>query len=238
MLEPDRDLLGEERRVLVRLGHVVHEGLEDVRLAPLGRLAHGPHEPPRDVGVEAEVDVVAALADLCQGGDGVGDDGRVGVHEEVAQRGDKAVLVDEAAVVHVELCDADGGRLAHVRVAVLEGVVERVDEGAEDLGDGDVRHCADGEGAHEGVLVVGVGEEARHGVLDHLGLDAGIVDEEEVDHLFDVDDLDREAREDVGVERAEVLAHGHAGDDAFEDRLAAGEVLVLLVCLEFSAQPA
>jgi hypothetical protein len=38
-------------------------------------------------------------------------------------------------------------------------------------------------------------------MLDHLGLGAGVVDEVEIDHLLDLEDLNRQAGDNVGIQR-------------------------------------
>ncbi len=70
----------------------------------------------------------------------------------------------------------------------------------------DVGHGADGEGADERVAVVAVREEAWDGVGHLVGLGASVVDEVEVDHFFDLENLDVDALDDVGEERRHVVA--------------------------------
>ena len=108
------------------------------------------------------------------------------------------------------------------------------------------------------------GEEASHGLLDHARLNARVVDQVQVNHLLDLEDLDRQARDHVRVQRRHVLrcgvssplsprsclplaralqawthlAHRHARHNLLEDRLALREILVLLVRLQLGAQPA
>lgn len=102
------------------------------------------------------MDVVAPLADLGQSGDGVGDHGRVRVHEQISQPRDHVGPFDQASIVHVHFGDGDGGGFSDVGVLVLERVAERFDELAVDFGDGDCRHGTQGECANEGIMVVDI----------------------------------------------------------------------------------
>jgi hypothetical protein len=78
--------------------------------------------------------------------------------------------------------------------------------------------------------------EGLDSLIGHLGFCLGIVDQEEVDHLFDLEDGDGHAGDDVWVKGGHVVAHGHVGDDFFEGLLFAGIVPVLLVRVELQTQ--
>lgn len=72
--------------------------------------------------------------------------------------------------------------------------------------------------------------------IGHLGFCLGIIDQEKVDHLFDLEDGDGHAGDDVWVKGGHVVAHGHIGDDFFKSLLFAGIVPVLLIRVELQTQ--
>lgn len=139
VLKSNRYPFGEQLGVLLFLWHVVHKRLQDVRLTPpaqrqygsapcsaslreinpLRTLPHRRNKPTCHRRVQSQVNIVAPFADLRERSHSVRDDRRVRVCEQITQRVDESLLLDEAAVVHVELGDADGGRLANVRISVL-----------------------------------------------------------------------------------------------------------------------
>ena len=78
--------------------------------------------------------------------------------------------------------------------------------------------------------------EGLNSLIGHLRLRFGIVDQEKVDHLFDLEDRNGHAGDDVWVEGRHVVSHGHVGDDFFESLLFAGIIPVLLVRVELQTQ--
>lgn len=74
--------------------------------------------------------------------------------------------------------------------------------------------------------------EGLDSLISHLGFGLGIVDQEEINHFFDLEDGDGHASDDVWVERGHVVSHCHVGDDFFECLFLAGVVPVLLIRVE------
>lgn len=112
MLKADRDPLGERLGVEGVERSEGKEGVEDVDLSPsidqrpngvsfargrevteakdsLRALAQRSDQLPRNCDIKPESDLVASFRDLDESSDGVGDDRRVGVGQEVSKEGDE-----------------------------------------------------------------------------------------------------------------------------------------------------
>jgi hypothetical protein len=89
------------------------------------------------------MNVLTPLTDLRQSRHRIRNNRRVRIHQQVPQPVDEPFLLDESPVVHVQLRDADRRCFADVGIFVFERMVEGFEEGAKDVGNGDVGHGAD-----------------------------------------------------------------------------------------------
>ena len=89
-------------------------------LPPLGALVEGAQQLGHSGGGEVQHRLAAELLDLSQGGDRVGDDHGVGIHQQVLEHVEEAAVLHQLAADVVQLGHAHRRRLAHVRVLVLQ----------------------------------------------------------------------------------------------------------------------
>ncbi len=140
-----------------------------------------------EVQVARECRVGGGVSDLGDGGDRVGDDHRVRVGEQVLEHVEESLVLDHLRVYVVQLRDADGRRLAHVGVLVLEALPQRLAEVLGYLLYADAAHRAHCERADERVRVLAVAHERVHRHDGHVRLRLRVVHQVEVDQLLELE---------------------------------------------------
>jgi hypothetical protein len=161
----------------------------------------------------------------------------------------EAILQHQLRLEIVQLGDAQRRRLSHVRVLVVQALLQRAREVVDDLFDADAAHRADGECADERIVVVRVLDERVDGEDDEVGLRLGVVDEIEVDELLLLDVFGLHVFENVGEKAADIfagdfkrkfplskqdpfvrtLSDGHVSDDPLDGILAFVTILTIKV---------
>jgi hypothetical protein len=101
-------------------GDVPGDELQDLDLGELGELVDAVEQVEHDGPVQRH----PGGHDLVQNDDAVANDGRVGVAQHIVQDVDESPLVKDLGVQVVQLERPHDGRLAHVRVPVLEAATE------------------------------------------------------------------------------------------------------------------
>lgn len=118
----------------------------------------------------------------------------------------EAILQHQLRLEIVQLGNAERRRLAHVRVLVVQALLQRACEVVDDLFDTDATHRADGECADERIVVVRVLDERVDGEDDEVGLRLGVVNEIEIDKLLLLDVFGLHVLENVGEKAADIFA--------------------------------
>lgn len=179
--QPRRDPLANALRLPFVLRLVVREAVQDEHLAPFGALVQRRQQLVDRARVHLDQRAAgrAALVDLGQGGDGVRDDHRVRIGQQLAQLLEEALILDQAGADVVQLRDAHRRGLPHVRVLVFEAFAQRLAEVLCYFVDADAAHGADGEGADQRVRVLAVlgktGNREHVALLRHRVTDEAIV---------------------------------------------------------------
>ena len=95
----------------------------------------------------------------------------------MAETIDEALLLATLRVHVVELVDADGGCLAHVRVLVVDALAQGNDQVLHDLLHANACHRTQCEGSNQGVRILRVADKCVDSQNDQLRLCTGVVDQ-------------------------------------------------------------
>eukprot|EP01137_Pigoraptor_chileana_P028939 Opistho-2@13440 len=184
-------------------GDVLRQRVEDEDLTPLCAFVEGGEELVQSRLVDQE-DLLATrgrrLVDLRERCNRIGNNHGVRVREKVAELVKEALCAREAWINVVQLGDADGGSLAHIRILILEALAEGVAEVLCDLVDTDAAHRADGKRADEGIWVHAVLDERVDGKNGKVRLALGVVHQVQVYKLLELQIIRLHAVDDIGEE--------------------------------------
>ena len=218
-------LLHDQHRLLLVLRDVRCQRIQNEDLTPLRTLVQRRQQFVHQLRLQAQHVVADGLADVAQRGDRVRHHHRTRVADHAAETLDEALLLAALGVHVVELGHADGRRLAHVRVHIVDALAQRHDQVLHDLLHTDARHCAEGERADQRVGVVTITHEGIDGQNNQLRLRSRVVDEvstrdslktkAQVNELLQLQRLVVNAADHVGEEHGHIGADGHGGNDAF-----------------------
>lgn len=92
-----------------------------------------------------------------------------------------------------------------------------------------IRHGSQRKRTYQWVAVIAIFEKGRHRMSNHVWLASGVINEKQINHLFDLQYGYTHAIDDVGKQWRHIIAHRHIGNDLFEDSLLANMALVLFV---------
>jgi len=140
------------------------------------------------------------VGDLAQRRDRIRHHHGIRVADQILEQIQKALLLNQLRVDVIQLGDAHGRRLPHVRVLVLQTLAQRVAQVLGDLVDADAAHSSDRQSSDQGIGVLAVLDESVDRHDGHVRLRLGVVHQVEVDELLELQVVCLHAVDHVGKE--------------------------------------